>query len=67
MAERIGNVLYWLGCIAAALTVLMGLGIYFADGMKNDNLILTGFFFILAVILWVIGRACLYILSAPKA
>jgi hypothetical protein len=66
MAQRIGNVLYWIGCIAAGLTVLMAIGIYFADGMKKDTLIVTGFLCVLAVIPWAIGRACLYILSAPK-
>ena len=64
MAERIGNVLYWLGCIVAGLTALLGVGIYLAEGQnKNDGLMVMGFVFVFAFIAWLIGRACRYILA----
>jgi hypothetical protein len=64
MAGRIGNVLYWLGCIVAVLVAGTGVAIYVADGAKNDGLILLGFVLVLAAIPWAIGRAVLYVLSA---
>lgn len=64
MAERIGNVLYWLGCIAAGLTALFGLGVYLAEGhSKADGIVVTGFMLVAAFVFWLTGRACRYILG----
>jgi hypothetical protein len=62
MAERIGNVLYWLGCSVAGLTVLLGVGLYLAEGHKSEALLVTGVVFVFAFIAWLVGRACRYIL-----
>jgi hypothetical protein len=64
MAERIGNVLYWLGCIVAGLTALLGVAIYLAEGHnKYEGLLVMGFVFICACIPWLKGRACRYVLA----
>jgi hypothetical protein len=63
MAGRIGNVLYWLGCIVAGLLVLVGIAGYFADSSSSAIFVL-GFCFVCALVSWLIGRALLYVLAA---
>jgi hypothetical protein len=64
MAERIGNVLYWLGCIIAALVAAIGIGVYVVEGHgRGDGMMMLVVFLILAFIPWLIGRALRYILS----
>ncbi len=65
MAERIGNVLYWLGCIVAALIVLAGIAVYVTEGhSRSDGLGVSAGFLVAAFIPWIIGRALRYILAA---
>jgi hypothetical protein len=65
MAGRIGNVIYWLACIVAALIAIAGVAIYLAEGhRRSDGIGITLGFFIAAFIAWLIGRAFLYVLSA---
>jgi hypothetical protein len=65
MAERIGNVLYWLGCIIAALVAGIGVFVYVAEGHgRSDGLMMLIVFLVLAVVPWLIGRALRYVLSA---
>jgi hypothetical protein len=65
MAARIGNVLYWLGCIVAALIVMGGIAVYVVEGHgRSDGIGVTIGFFVVAFIAWLIGRALLYVLSA---
>jgi hypothetical protein len=64
MAERIGNVLYWLGCIVAGLIALFAVGMYLAEGHnKGEALLVSGFILVFAFIAWLAGRACRYILA----
>lgn len=64
MAERVGNVLYWLGCIIAALIAIAGIYVYIMEGLsRSDGLAITGGFFVAAFVPWLIGRACRYILA----
>jgi hypothetical protein len=65
MLARLGNVLYWAGCIFAA--IIVGLGIYvfwIAEGQVRSNgvPVLIGFL-VVAIAVWAIGRACRYVLS----
>jgi hypothetical protein len=65
MAGRIGNVLYWFGCIVAGLIAVAGMAVYLAEGhSRSDGIGVTVGFFIAAFIAWLIGRALLYVLSA---
>jgi hypothetical protein len=65
MAERIGNVLYWLGCIIAVLVSGLGIFLYVVEGHgRSDGLIMLIIFLVLATVPWLIGRAFRYVLSA---
>jgi hypothetical protein len=63
MAERIGNVLYWIGCGAAVIMVLLGIAGYISDTSTSAIFILV-FCFVCALVSWLIGRALLYVLAA---
>jgi hypothetical protein len=64
MAARIGNVLYWIGCIAALLLVAVGAILWGTDGhTKLENIGMLLFPGIIALIAWGIGKACRYILT----
>jgi hypothetical protein len=60
MIERLGNVLYWLGCGLAVL--LAGLAILMAWNAPEPVLAAI-FFGVPAVVSWLIGCASLYILA----
>ena len=60
MLARLGDVLYWVGCLLAVLLVAAAIAYYnFEDIKLVELLILIG----LAVIVWMIGRACRYVLA----
>jgi hypothetical protein len=57
--ERLGDVLYWLGCGLAA--VALGIGVFvFVDVKTIEPLPVFG---VAAVVIWLIGRALRYVLS----
>ncbi len=58
MAARLGIVLYWIGVILALL--LCGVGVLF---LFSNEPALSLLFFVLAVAVWGLGRAMLYILG----
>jgi hypothetical protein len=61
MLARLGSVLYWLGCGLAALLVIFFLFLVFSPStaeVKFSPFLLAG-----ALIVWLIGRACRYVLS----
>jgi hypothetical protein len=59
MAARLGNGLYWLGCIVAAAFIAFDM----YDAAQNGIIGHTRVFFLSAVIAWLIGRACQYLLA----
>jgi hypothetical protein len=65
MLARVGNVLFWAGNVIAAL-MLCGAVIFFfaADRVAPGELaIVLGIFAAVAVAVWLLGRASLYILA----
>ena len=64
MLARLGNVLYWLGCIVAALLVIGGFALWFSEGRYRPDgyNVLIGFG-VVAFVVWLIGRACRYVLA----
>jgi hypothetical protein len=75
MAARLGNVLYWLGCglaaIFALLIVMVVLNpstssyaiVVFNPGIYDDRFYMIVALAVMAVMAWLIGRACRYILA----
>jgi hypothetical protein len=56
---RLGHVLYWIGCIVAVVVLLAGAAAWLAPGPPAFMVLGA----IAAVIAWLIGRACRYVLS----
>jgi hypothetical protein len=58
MSARLGNVLYWASCIIAGLPLYAT----WIDGNFN-NAGLVMFSAAISVVIWLIGRACRYVLA----
>jgi hypothetical protein len=62
MTERLGNALYWAGCIISGLFLLAAAaGAVFGHG--HDRFFTVGIFLAIALVAWIIGRACRYVLA----
>ena len=62
MAERLGDVLYVLGCVAAgAVIALWLLSAWQAPDLRG--IVVFIFMAVIAVALWLIGKACRYVLA----
>jgi hypothetical protein len=59
---RLGDVLYWLGCLFAAIVVVWGAIFCFGDNSADDPYLFS-LVAVAAFAVWVIGLACRYILS----
>ena len=65
MAARLGNVLYWLFSGFATVVLLFGAAtLRNQPPNANDTWFLIAFFGISAVLVWLVGRACRYVLAA---
>ena len=65
MIARLGNVLYWTANGIAVLLASLG-AIGFAIALINnaaEGMILTPILVALAIPVWLVGRACLYVLA----
>jgi hypothetical protein len=62
---RLGNVLYWTGsCTAILLASLGAIGFIIAlINNAGEGMILSPFLIVFAVLAWLVGRACLYVLA----
>lgn len=61
---RLGNVLYWTGCVFALIIVGCGvLGVALEPGNNNETWIVIMITAVFAAVVWVIGRACRYVLA----
>ena len=64
MLARLGDVLYWLGCGVAVLFILAGVAMGTSDNNAGADVApLVIYFGGGAIISWLIGRACRYVLS----
>jgi hypothetical protein len=64
MLARFGQVLYWAACGVAALVFLIGLAGALREGEGPiGSLVLSAAVAVVAGVIWLIGRALLYILS----
>jgi hypothetical protein len=62
MAERLGNVLYWIGCICAVAIAGIGVILYLGEPGHAAPAILLAFL-VFALIALGIGRAIRYVLA----
>jgi hypothetical protein len=59
---RLGNVLYWgASLIAGLLGLIAAYAAVFGTG--DDRLFIDAMLFVVAVIVWLVGRACRYVLA----
>lgn len=64
MIARLGNVLYWAANgLAAMMAVLGALGFIIALINKAEGMIIFPVLIALAILVWLVGRACLYVLA----
>jgi hypothetical protein len=63
--QRLGNVIYWLGCILA-IVALVPIPIIFLDinyGDVKERILFSLLFALIAAGIWVAGHACRYALT----
>lgn len=60
MVERLGLVLYWLGCGLAVATLLFAA--YVVNFGKAESFVIV-FMIIFAALCWGVGRACKFVLT----
>ena len=63
MLARLGQVIYWAACGIAVVVVLFGIAMSFGD--NDDSLIIIVGSLVYAALVWLLGRAALYV-SAGK-
>jgi hypothetical protein len=63
MLSRLGNVLYWLGCAAAVGTIVIAAFTVISDAYFRSEPLIYIFPIVIALMFWLIGRACRYVLS----
>jgi hypothetical protein len=60
MLTTLGNVVYWLGCGVAVITVIAGFKVWLAAG--NEALGFSILFWTIAGVVWLTGRAFRYVI-----
>jgi hypothetical protein len=64
MLAKLGKVIYWLGCILAALIIAAAIAEWFGEAQYRPNgWVIIFEFAVFAFVVWVIGRTCRYVLS----
>jgi hypothetical protein len=64
MAERLGKVIYWAACFASALWLIFWIAALLTNFTTEGAVLLFGLSAIGgALVIWVAGRAVLYVLS----
>lgn len=62
MGERLGDVLYWAGCLVA-FPILAICGYSAQYGTGDQRWWPIGLFAAIAICVWLVGRSCRYILA----
>jgi hypothetical protein len=64
MAERIANIVYWFCCIVAAISLAIGISVWFLNFREGTALYsFLALSFIVASLVWIFGRAIRYVLA----
>jgi len=61
MITRLGDVLFWLGCLLAV--ACLAIGLYGFASSRSEAWGVLGSWVLIAVAFWLIGRACRYVLA----
>ena len=62
MAARLGNVLYWAASLVAGGFLVFG-GLVLTFNRGPDGPFIAGAFVGIGVVVWLVGRACRYVLA----
>jgi hypothetical protein len=62
MTARLGEVIYW-GCSGIAVIIIAAYAYSYYAYPEANGLALTALFGVPAALIWLIGRACLYVLA----
>ena len=63
MLARLGNVLYWTAAALSVLIVVVGIPAGLNEAPPNARWSLIAVFFVIAGVVWLLGRACRYVLA----
>jgi hypothetical protein len=64
MLERLGNILYWLGCGLATLITALGVYLGFDENTgAGRGWMVFAFCAVVAILFWLVGRGCRYLFS----
>jgi hypothetical protein len=64
MAERIANIVYWFCSIVAAMTLALGISVWFLNFRQGTTAYsLLAISFMVALLVWIFGRAIRYALA----
>jgi hypothetical protein len=67
MLARLGDVLYWTCCIIAALIIVISFIVWWSNPLRfswdSSNFLPAIFFDVSALFVYLIGRACRYVLA----
>jgi hypothetical protein len=64
MAERIANIVYWFCSIVSAMTLALGISVWFLNFRQGTTAYsLLAISFMVALLVWIFGRAIRYALA----
>jgi hypothetical protein len=64
MAERTANIVYWFCCVVAAISVAIGISVWFLNFRQGTTMYsLLAVSFMVALLVWIFGRAIRYVLA----
>ena len=63
MAGRLGDVIYWIGCLFAFIILGLSVAGWLFEGSRADGLLTVGAYALIAAIFFFLARAARYILA----
>jgi hypothetical protein len=63
LLARLGDVLYWTTASLSALIIIVGIPAGLNEVAPDKGWTLIAVFFVIAAVIWLLGRACRYVLA----
>jgi hypothetical protein len=63
LLARLGDVLYWTTASLSALIIIVGIPAGLNEVAPDKRWTLFAVFFVIAAVIWLLGRACRYVLA----